>query len=170
MNLSQSFSLSLLDLHLTFKVDIISTVAMFVRNIYVKCVPQRLRFVFETYFTVLNGFKSVTYKETLKIFQWFWQNIYNSTYIQWHTYQLSEFGIRKSVEISSHTVVPSIFKNNKNKLFLISPFTTNIKTENLLWVVSGILCVCLLKEEICRTKRLYWEILQASSLVKTWYQ
>ena len=121
MNLSQSFSLSLLDLHLTFKVDILNT----------------------------NGISHLS---------------------EWDKYQLSEFGIRKSVEISSHTVVPSIFKNNENKLFLISPFTTNIKTENLLWVVSGILCVCLLKEEICRTKRLYWEILQASSLVKTWYQ
>ena len=62
MNLSHSFSLSLLDLHLTFK-------------------------------NVVNIVKYVRYDMI-------------------YTYQLPEFGIRKSVKISSHTIIPAILSFN----------------------------------------------------------
>ena len=64
MNLSHSFSLSLLDLHLTCK------------NIIINCKISQICF----------------------------------------TYQLAKFGIRKSVKISSHTIVPTIFSFNSTEL------------------------------------------------------
>ena len=96
MNLSHSFSLSLLDLHLTFK------------NIIINCKICEISY----------------------------------------TYQLSEFRIRKSVKISSHTIVPKILSFKASGTPQTScrypPFAPNIKTENLLRIViSRILCVCL---------------------------
>ena len=96
MNLSHSFSLSLLDLHLTFK------------SIIINCKICEISY----------------------------------------TYQLSQFGIRKSVKISSHTIVPTILSFKSSGTPLVSsrypPFAPNIKTENLLGVViRRILCVWL---------------------------